>query len=92
MGYSVTEYNKRGIDCAKLKDYEMAVFYFEKAIELDKNNAILYFNIGLAYSESKNYSQAILNYSKAIELNPNYEDAYYNRGIVYRRRAVKPFS
>ena len=70
-------------------NYEKAVEFFTKAIERDLNNAIAYYDRGLAYSEIGKKERidpnekAIADFSKAIELNPNFIDAYYNRGLLY---------
>ena len=70
-------------------NYEKAAEYFTKAIEQDPNNAVAYYNRGLAYTEIGKKKRidpnekAIADFSKAIELNPNFADAYYNRGLLY---------
>ncbi|MBU2464572.1 MAG: tetratricopeptide repeat protein, partial [Candidatus Edwardsbacteria bacterium] len=58
---------------------------YKNAIELDPEYAMVYFNLGIAYSELEDYSQAIFAYKKAIESDPNYAMAYYNLGVVYSK-------
>ncbi len=66
-----------------MKDQTAAIYAYGKAIELNADNAIYYFNRGTAYLRLKEYQQAIADYDRAIMLNPNYYQAYYNRGNVY---------
>lgn len=56
---------------------------FDKAIELNPDNADAYFNRGDAYGEIGEYEKAIADYSKAIELKPSDASAYFNRGDAY---------
>ena len=50
----------------------------EKAIELDPNNGILYYNLGVIYAEQGELALAKEKYSQAIKLIPDYVDAYLN--------------
>lgn len=56
---------------------------YDKAIELNPDNADTYFNRGDAYAEIGEYGQAIADYSKAIELAPGHALAYFNRAYAY---------
>ena len=61
-------------------DYSGAIEDCSKAIELNPENAIAYYNRGGAKLRQENYRGAIEDYSKVIELNPEFVIAYYNRG------------
>ena len=50
----------------------------EKAIELDPDNGILYYNLGVIYAEQGELTLAKEKYSQAIKLIPDYVDAYLN--------------
>ena len=50
----------------------------EKAIELDPDNGILYYNLGVIYAEQDELALAKEKYSQAIKLVPDYVDAYLN--------------
>ncbi|MCL2510910.1 MAG: tetratricopeptide repeat protein [Bacteroidales bacterium] len=50
------------------KDYDSAIGYFEKAIELNPDYTDAYFNLGQVYLNQQNYDEAIENYEKAIKL------------------------
>ncbi|MBR4151809.1 MAG: tetratricopeptide repeat protein [Selenomonadaceae bacterium] len=78
-------YYGRGTACNGLKQYEQAIKYFDKAIELklNPNLSYAYNNRGNAYSDLGQNERAIQDYNKAIELNPNYAEAYNNRGVAY---------
>ena len=53
---------------------------YSKAIELNPNDSLAYYNRGNSKYKLQDYIGAIADYSKAIELNPNDSNAYHNRG------------
>jgi tetratricopeptide (TPR) repeat protein len=55
---------------------------YDKAIELNPDNADAYYKRGDAYAEIGEYGQAIADYSKAIELAPGHALAYFNRAYA----------
>ena len=74
---------KRGDAYYETGEYSKAIAEYNKAIELNPNKALAYFNRAYAYGEIGKYDKAIADYSKAIELNPGDAQAYYNRGLDY---------
>ena len=62
--------------------YKEAIGYYDKAIELNPNDAGAYNNRGGAKYELGQHRETIADYDKAIELNPSFAEAYNNRGLV----------
>ncbi|MBD2535604.1 tetratricopeptide repeat protein [Nostoc flagelliforme FACHB-838] len=60
----------------------VAINSFTKAIALDSNNSIAYFNRADARYEMGDKQGAIADYNEAIRFNPNNPIAYYNRGVA----------
>ena len=81
-GQTAMEFVARAIDKVDLGDYRGAIADYNKAIELNPNDADAYVNRGVAKHHLEDYRGAIADYSKAIELNPNVAVAYYNRGVA----------
>ena len=52
-------------------------------IELVPNDAVAYFNSGLAYRRQGDNDRAIADHTKAIEIKPDYAAAYNGRGWAY---------
>ena len=54
-----------------------------KAIELDPQNAYLYYNRGCTYAMVGDRTNALKDFSKAINLYPRFAEAYYNRAVIH---------
>jgi len=80
---SATNWSEIGRQAIDANRWNEALNAYDKAIELNPNDASAYNNRGLAYNNLSKYKQAILSYDRAIELNPKDADAYYNRGKAY---------
>jgi Flp pilus assembly protein TadD len=75
------EYFDSAYFMADLADHYMAVEDYNKAIQLNPNNASAYNNRGVSKDNLEDYRGAIEDYNKAIQLNPNNAGAYNNRGV-----------
>jgi hypothetical protein len=53
------------------KDWQEKIIFYDKAIELNPQYAIAYYNRGKIYSDKKEYDRASQDYDKAIELDPS---------------------
>ncbi|MGC8977248.1 MAG: tetratricopeptide repeat protein [Candidatus Ratteibacteria bacterium] len=65
------------------KNYERAIYYFERTKSLFPNYDRLYNNIGILYFYKGNFKKAEENYLKSISLNPNRPETYNNIGSLY---------
>lgn len=77
------EFFAMGFSCWLNDDFEEALSYLNKAIELDSTNADAYFFRGLVWKAQSDYKKAIDDYSKTIELDPSNVDAYIDRAYVW---------
>ncbi|MCX5848823.1 MAG: tetratricopeptide repeat protein [Deltaproteobacteria bacterium] len=70
---------------------------FNKAIGLNPDAFLAYYNRGTAYAKIGQYKNAIRDYNMAIRIKPDYADAYNNRGLIYGQHgqyqlAIKDFN
>ena len=63
-------------------EHQRAVEDYNKAINLDSNNADAYINRGIAYSGLGKHEAAIKDYDQAIAIAPNNADAYYAKAFT----------
>lgn len=83
--------------CLKSGNFQEAIIYYFKVIEINQNNSIAYINRGVSYYNLKQYSNAIADFSKAIELDKSKPSAYLNRGVSYKNvqqynKAIEDYS
>jgi len=83
ISYDVMNYQNMGRAHSTKRDYEAAIEYFKKAIELKPDYAKAYYNMAGAYGNNQDYDKAIEYFEKTIELRPDYADAYYYIGYAY---------
>jgi len=76
-------YNNRGTAYHGLKQHELAVADYNKAISLKADYADAYNNRGVAYYSLGKHQQAIEDFNQAIRLKQNFASAYANRGLTY---------
>lgn len=76
-------YIQKGIDVYKEKNYDKAIEYFKKAIEIDPNCALAYSHLGNMYSWKNEYEQAIAYNYKALEIDNDFARAYRSLGNSY---------
>ena len=51
------------------------------ALANDSGSAVIYNNVGIAYSDQGEHDKAILNYNKALKIFPYYSECYNNKGV-----------
>lgn len=64
-----------GDSLSRLYDYERAIRYFMKAIEIDAEYADAYNDLRFCYLQLKDYNNAYEAYKKCLELEPTYPRA-----------------
>ena len=82
--YYTDGYWSRGWAYIKIGQFLLALTDFNKAIQIDPNEADLYSNRGYIYLRLEQHQNAINDYTKVIELDPDFAMAYYNRAFDYR--------
>jgi tetratricopeptide (TPR) repeat protein len=67
-----------------MKQYDLAIADYGRAILIDKTYATAYNNRGNVLMALRRYSEAMSSFDEAIRLNPEYGAAYGNRAILHR--------
>ncbi|MBD2337488.1 tetratricopeptide repeat protein [Calothrix sp. FACHB-156] len=73
----------------KDKNPDSALENYNKAIEIDENNAQAYRSRGVYYENAKQLDKALEDYKKAIELEPDNAYAYIYLGNIYANSSPK---
>jgi tetratricopeptide (TPR) repeat protein len=82
---------------AEKKNFNKAIYHYNKSIQIDPYIPINYENRGKAYAGLDNHRLAIDDFNKVIFSNPDYANAYYYRGISFDKigqyhRAIDDFN
>ncbi|MDR1985261.1 MAG: tetratricopeptide repeat protein [Prevotellaceae bacterium] len=80
---SAEEYFTKGYNAVEKRFYQLAIEYYQKAVDINPNYEAVYFSLGGTYMLLKNYHEAILCFQKALEFDPNNFVAYSNLGLSY---------
>nr|XP_048274229.1 protein O-mannosyl-transferase TMTC3 [Myodes glareolus]XP_048274230.1 protein O-mannosyl-transferase TMTC3 [Myodes glareolus] len=75
-------YISRGELLLKMNKPLKAKEAYLKALELDRNNADLWYNLAIVYIELKEPNEALTNFNRALELNPKHKLALFNSAIL----------
>ena len=74
------DYINKGDSLDGLERYQEAIDSFQKAIELNPNDAIAIRKKGRSLHNLEKYDEAIACYDEAIKINPNFSEALQNKG------------
>jgi len=77
------ELNREGAKLIEQGKMEEALEAFQKAVELDSNDAVARLNLAYTYDRQGRTEEAIVEYQRAIELSPSNLLAYNNLGVLY---------
>ena len=79
-----------GTSYLQLKQFDKAIEYLNRSIEINPNLPNSYNNRGIVFSELKKFEKAIIDYDKVISLNPKFLEAHLNKAISLKN--IKKFS
>ncbi len=81
--FTSIDYTNRGATYDNLKQYELALADYERAIRLDPSNRVAYNNRGSVYQELHQYEMALTDFNQTVDLGPQDAKVYNNRGNVH---------
>lgn len=84
-GFSQTlkeEYNACAVEKFQIKDYEGAIEYFTRVIEISPKDSMAYFDRAMVKELLHDYKGAIDDYTKQIAIDSGNVDSYFLRGIL----------
>ncbi len=91
-------YRQHGVDIHNEKqDYDGAIAIYNRAIELDPNNADFFNQRGRSYHQKQDYDRAIEDFNRSLDLDPNNANFLGVRGNSLRQkgdygRAIEDFN
>lgn len=80
---------EKGVSHFKNKNYQFALFYFNKASNAGMTTAILHFNLGVTYYKLKKYNDAEKSFRLITKDKKLQQIAFYNLGLVAEKQHKK---
>jgi tetratricopeptide (TPR) repeat protein len=78
-------YRIMGLMYARYKgDFKTAIPYYEKALEVNPNDADAWKDLGVIYGQSNQFEQALQAFKKVVEINPEDAQAMFNIAVTYQ--------
>jgi tetratricopeptide (TPR) repeat protein len=77
-----TVFFANGGSALKHGNYDLAIDYFSRAIQINSTYAKAFYARGFAYKEKGEYDKAILDFSTALQIDPN-EEMFLIRANIY---------
>lgn len=79
-------YYNMGVTYSENGEYDKAIEYYKKAIQLNPGDQGAYYNLGNTYFIRRDYTNAIACFQNAIQLKPDSDDAYVGMGNALREQ------
>lgn len=62
--------------------YESAASRLERLADMDPDNSLVFYNLGVVYTFLKDEERALTNFQKCVDRDPDFAYAYYNMGQI----------
>ena len=79
-------YMNLGSALVKAGKLDEALYFLDKALEINPDLWEVWSNKGLIYTEQKKYGDAKVHFAHSMELKPDYEETYNNRGSMFFKK------
>jgi tetratricopeptide (TPR) repeat protein len=76
---------KQGQELLESENYQEAIDSFDRAIEIDPNNADSWSNRGFTLSKLNKYQEAIDSYDRALKIDPDNYNIWHSRGKLLEK-------
>ncbi len=84
---SSNQFMDMGNDWARMKDFETAILFYERSLELNSNNIDALINMSTCYAELGKYDSAFIGYRSALSRRPN--DPTIINNLITMQRAIE---
>jgi|GEM_PF-2112612 len=81
--YRMEDNNNQGMVSYKKGDFDQAVVFYTKAIEINHEVAELYYNRGITYYAQGDLDKALADFNSTIRINPHMPTVYAYRALVH---------
>ena len=69
---------------------DAAIAFLDRALAIDRNNAAVHCNRGVALQDLKRFEEAVASYDRALAIRPDLHEVLNNRGVLLRKLKRSP--
>ena len=80
------KYRELGLECQRVGNLAEALSFYQKAVAIYPDFAIVYNDLGVVYEAMRSLDRAEESYLKSIKINPAYVSAYTNLALLYENQ------
>src|SRR5215470_12093294 len=80
---TAASYSKTATEFARQRSWDSAITDYRKALELEPNDPLTHYNLGLALKYKGEARNAAGEFQTALRLKPKWADAHYGLGATY---------
>jgi len=77
------KYRELGVECQRIGDLAGALSFYQKAIAIYPDFAVVYNDLGVVYEALGSFDRAEENYLKSSKMDPTYSSVYTNLALFY---------
>lgn len=82
MKVGVSYWYNKGVSLCDVNMHEKALYCFEKALSMEKNDDLLWFRQGIALFHAKKTEEAVSSFDNSLRINPDSVAALNNKGVA----------
>jgi len=79
---------KEGTQALRLQKFDLAIQKFDILLVINENDAVAWFNKGIAFFYKNRFNEAVACYDMALSINPYDADVWSNKGLVLRKMGM----
>ncbi|MEM2900824.1 MAG: tetratricopeptide repeat protein [Thermoplasmata archaeon] len=79
---------REGTQALRLQKFDLAIQKFDTLLAMDGNDAVAWFNKGIAFFYKNKFNEAVACYDMALSINPYDADIWSNKGLVLRKMGM----
>ncbi len=79
---------KEGTQALRMQKFDAAVQKFDMMLSMNNNDAVAWFNKGIALFYKNRFNEAVSCYDMALSINPYDADVWSNKGLVLRKMGM----
>lgn len=83
ISHKAEKLHQQGLHSFHDGNYELAANLIKQAVQINPDNQIYFYNLGIIYRQQGKSVDAIDCFQKAVQMKPDFVDAFFDMGVVF---------